>query len=119
MGRYYHGDIEGKFWFAVQSSMAAERFGGEIIEPNYVDFYFDGEHLDNINAEIDRIEKGLGGQIEVINNFFIANGSYNDTMLDEAKITHKDIEEYADLELGKKIRDCVVNQGECNFSAEL
>ena len=23
MGRYYHGDIEGKFWFAVQSSQDA------------------------------------------------------------------------------------------------
>ncbi len=27
MGRYYSGDIEGKFWFAVQSSYAADRFG--------------------------------------------------------------------------------------------
>jgi hypothetical protein len=24
MGRYYHGDIEGKFWFAVQSSNDAD-----------------------------------------------------------------------------------------------
>ena len=119
MGRYYHGDIEGKFWFAVQSSMAAERFGGEIIEPNYVDFYFDGEHLDNINAEIDRIEKGLGGQIEVIDNFFMANNGYSKQMLIDANISEKDIEDYADLELGKKIRDCVVSNGECNFSAEL
>ena len=27
MGRYYSGDIEGKFWFALQSSDAADRFG--------------------------------------------------------------------------------------------
>ena len=27
MGRYYSGDIEGKFWFAVQSSTSPERFG--------------------------------------------------------------------------------------------
>jgi hypothetical protein len=27
MGRYYTGDIEGKFAFAVQSSDAADRFG--------------------------------------------------------------------------------------------
>ena len=27
MGRYYNGDIEGKFWFAVQSSDCADRFG--------------------------------------------------------------------------------------------
>ena len=27
MGRYYWGDIEGKFWFAVQSSDDASNFG--------------------------------------------------------------------------------------------
>ena len=27
MGRYYNGDIEGKFMFAVQSSTSADRFG--------------------------------------------------------------------------------------------
>ena len=29
MGRYYHGDINGKFWFGVQSSVDACNFGGE------------------------------------------------------------------------------------------
>jgi hypothetical protein len=29
MGRYYHGDIEGKFWFGVQSSYDADFFGVE------------------------------------------------------------------------------------------
>ena len=29
MGRYYNGDIEGKFWFAVQSSNDADFFGCE------------------------------------------------------------------------------------------
>jgi hypothetical protein len=28
MGRYYTGDIEGKFWFAIQSSDDASFFGG-------------------------------------------------------------------------------------------
>lgn len=30
MGRYYSGDISGKFWFGVQSSTDAENFGGKI-----------------------------------------------------------------------------------------
>lgn len=30
MGRYYSGDIAGKFWFACQSSDDAENFGGKI-----------------------------------------------------------------------------------------
>ena len=29
MGRYYSGDIEGKFWFGVQSSTDGEFFGAE------------------------------------------------------------------------------------------
>ena len=29
MGRYYHGDIQGKFWFGVQSSSDASHFGVE------------------------------------------------------------------------------------------
>jgi len=29
MGRYYRGDIEGKFWFGVQDSRDAEHFGGK------------------------------------------------------------------------------------------
>ena len=30
MGRYYNGDIEGKFWVAVQPSNAADQFGVEL-----------------------------------------------------------------------------------------
>ena len=32
MGRYYNGDVNGKFMFAVQSSNAHERFGAEEME---------------------------------------------------------------------------------------
>ena len=28
MGRYYNGDVEGKWWFGVQSSDTPEKFGG-------------------------------------------------------------------------------------------
>ena len=27
MGRWYSGDVEGKFWFGIQDSNAADRFG--------------------------------------------------------------------------------------------
>ena len=49
MGRYYHGDIEGKFWFAIQDSNAADRFGSTGYEPQYIHYYFDEEHLDDVN----------------------------------------------------------------------
>ena len=45
MGRYYDGDIEGKFWFAVQSSNAPERFGAQEFEPSHINYYFDEEQL--------------------------------------------------------------------------
>ena len=40
MGRYYSGDIEGKFWFAIQSSDDADYFGVEGVS-NYLGYYFD------------------------------------------------------------------------------
>ena len=53
MGRYYNGDIEGKFWFAVQSSTDASFFGADPYEPNYVNYYFEkDEHLEMVkNAQ--------------------------------------------------------------------
>ena len=36
MGRYYRGDIEGKFWFAVQQSDDADYFGVEGERPNFL-----------------------------------------------------------------------------------
>ena len=35
MGRYYTGDIEGKFWFGVQSSYAPENIGGELMRVTF------------------------------------------------------------------------------------
>jgi len=119
MGRYYHGDIEGKFWFAVQSSMAAERFGGQVLEPSHVQFYFGSENLDEVNAEIKRIEDILGDKKVAIDEFFEKNNGYNDDMLEAAGITARELSEYADLGLGIKIRDCIVSDGQCNFDAEL
>ena len=40
MGRYYSGDIEGKFGFAIQNSNAADRFGVTGQTPNFLEYYF-------------------------------------------------------------------------------
>ena len=39
MGRYYSGDIEGKFWFGVQNSTDADFFGVQG-EPRFYHYYF-------------------------------------------------------------------------------
>ena len=57
MGRYYNGDIEGKFWFAVQSSTDADFFGVVGSEPSYLDYYFSEDNLKDIEKGISECRK--------------------------------------------------------------
>ena len=61
MGRYYNGDIEGKFWFGVQSSSAADRFGVTGHQPEILEYYFDEENLETIEEELSTILESLNG----------------------------------------------------------
>ena len=116
MGRYYNGDIEGKFWFGLQSSAAADRFGCEGTA-THLDYYFDEDELPQIESEIKKIEDSI--DVKKIEDFFKDRDRYNDKSLHEAGITEAELTEYADLRLGIKIRDYVKEHGECQFSAEL
>ena len=51
MGRYYTGDIEGKFWFGVQDSTDADYFGVQG-EPRFYHYYFDTDDLPKIKEGI-------------------------------------------------------------------
>ena len=83
MGRYYNGDIEGKFWFAVQSSNAADRFGSSGFN-NYIDYYFDEDHLDSIKKEIKVIKDNIGKkELKILEKFFDENHGYTEQMLIE------------------------------------
>ena len=84
MGRYYNGDIDGKFWFALQGSDAADRFGVTGEAPSVLSYYFDEENLEEVEAEIKNIEDTLGDKLQVIEKFFETNNGYNDKMLAEA-----------------------------------
>jgi hypothetical protein len=119
MGRYYSGDINGKFWFGLQSSTAADRFGVTYSEPSYVTYFYSDEDLVGVVEEINNITESLGDKLKVIEDFFKDRGGYNDEMLKEAGISTKELEDYADLGLGIQIRDCIIEQGECTFDAEL
>ena len=123
MGRYYSGDIEGKFWFGVQASNAADRFGS-VGSANYIEYYFSDDNLHEVDAEIKRIEDTLGDKVSIIDNFFISiresgRFGYSDHELKDLGINDDDLSEYADLRLGKQIRDCIKEQGYCSFTAEL
>ena len=119
MGRYYDGDINGKFWFGVQSSNAADRFGQSGQEPSYIEYYYDKDDLGEVEAEIKRIEDELGDKLEIIDKFFSERHSYRHEELSDLGIDKHDLSEYADLGLGRKIRDCIKEIGGCSFTAEL
>jgi hypothetical protein len=139
MGRYYSGDIEGKFWFAVQNSGDATHFGGvhdyidgegEVVDDDAIDeavemyFHFDQTHMEDIQKGIATCLEHLGEYQEVLDNFFEKHTSYNDESLAKelgisvAK-TRELLTNYARLILGLKIENCVGENGECNFEAEL
>lgn len=121
MGRYYSGDIEGKFWFGVQPSDDAEFFGGY----SSLEYQFEESDLDSIQEGIAECEKELGGYKDKLDKFFegVEKG-YDDEMIMKAlKIDKKQVLNllswYARLELGEKILKCVKEKGGCSFSAEL
>ena len=104
MGRYYNGDIDGKFWFAVQPSDAGERFGAVQIEPYYIEYEIDKEDSYNdIVKELENIKSR--SEIDKIEAMFKKENSYNDDTLKEYGVNKKDIREYADYQLGKQIKD--------------
>lgn len=118
MGRYYTGDIDGKFWFAVQSSDAADRFGVVGEQPNILTYYFGEENLGDVETEIANIEESLGEKLKILDDFFAQKNGYTDKELEDIGINRNDLSDYADLGLGRKIRDCIKENGSCAFDAE-
>ena len=101
MGRYYHGDIEGKFMFAVQPSDAGERFGAREQESNYIEYCVYRENVEEINKELQKIVEG--GHVARVKNMFDNVNGYNNTIMKEYGVSQKDLAEYADYELGRKM----------------
>lgn len=124
MGRYYSGDIEGKFWFAVQSSDAADRFGVIGEAPNYIEYFFSKEDLPGVQKELAKIENILGDKLAKLDEFFKKQTYYNNQELqnfldlsdEETKIA---VSHYADYGLGKQIEACIIENGSCSFEGEL
>ena len=68
MGRYYHGDIEGKFWFGVQSSDDADFFGVQG-EPRFYHYYFSVEDKKNVHDGLVQCDSALGEYRELLDKF--------------------------------------------------
>lgn len=124
MGRYYSGDIKGKFWFGVQPSDDASFFGGQEIEPSYIEYYFNKEDLEDINNGIKACRDILGNYEQEFNDYFKKNNGYTDEDMqktfDLTKLQFNElITFYARLKLGLKILDCVEKNEDCTFQAEI
>lgn len=119
MGRYYSGDIEGKFWFALQSSDAADRFGVTGEAPAELQYYFSEDDLEGVEEEIKNIEESLGEKKQILDDFFKEARGYTDGDIEELGVSRDELSDYADLLLGIKIRDQIRDFGDCSFTAEL
>ena len=129
MGRYYHGDIEGKFMFGVQSSSDADFFGVEG-QASYLNYYYSKEDLPKVEEGIKECEGVLGEYLKHIDHFFKENDSFNNERLARylGNVLNKNVTEnnvafnlewYARLELGREIGDCIKENDQCYFEAEL
>ena len=124
MGRYYNGDIEGKFMFSVQSSDDADFFGSEG-HSAYLHYHFDkDDHMTLIDEGIKECKITLGSWKKKLDTFFKKNNGWNDEMLkDQINLSPEKSKEilgwYARLELGEQIKKCVKENGSCSFEAEL
>ena len=124
MGRYYSGDIEGKFWFGVQASDDASFFGGNNCEPNHINYEFDENDLPDVKKGLKTCNKKLGKYKIELDQFFQRETGYTDEMIEEElKVNKNKAKElltwYARLELGEKITECIEESGQCSFEAEL
>ncbi len=126
MGRYYYGDIEGKFMFAVQPSDAGCRFGAEEDEPYAVDYSLDRDSYDHLCKELKSIEDS--GAVKRVKHMFeslekIENKrSYGDEDCEKYKVTPLDLSEYADWLLGTKMKkffDENPDRDTLSFNAEI
>ncbi len=125
MGRYYRGDINGKFWFGIQDSDDADFFGSTGEAPSTLEYYFDeDEHKESIISGIEFCVMQLGDFKEKIDDYFEEHNGYTAKELAEhLKVSEERLTEllmwYARLKLGNEILDCVNENGSCNFEAEL
>jgi len=128
MGRYYSGDIEGKFAFGVQSSAAADRFGKPGCAPGYLEYYYEDDNMPELKLELKVIEESLGAHKRALQIYFDLYKTEYDAPMDFPeylkraelpKLTGEQYKEYVDYALGRQILDCVEREGSCSFTAEL
>ena len=110
MGRYYRGDIEGKFLFGIQESNDADFFGTKGY-PEDIIYHFGENQLDEIKAGIKTCYQELGIAKEGLDSYFNNNDMINDEKVAKYFLMNttrsrcgKSIKWYARLRLGEQIK---------------
>ena len=126
MGRYYHGDIDGKFGFACQSSDDADFFGVTGYQPNILKYEFEKDDLDKVNEGIKKckeeslIVKHLDKYNEITKDENYINHGTTSSQLGIDDNTFNDfLKLNARLHLGLQIKESIEKNGQCHFEAEL
>ena len=120
MGRYYNGDVNGKFMFAIQGSDAHERFGAVEEQSNYINYVVYRDSYAEICAELDSIKHN--SSIKKVEKMFNEEGGYNDEIKKKFDVSEKDLSEYADYEIGMQLKEFFDENpdvDECRFDAEI
>ncbi len=111
MGRYYYGDIEGKFMFAVQPSDAGERFGAYETphEPSSIDYSVCRKSsYDDLCEELKKIEdSGAVKRCLHMYDELEKEGQlgYNEKDCERFGVSKTDLSEYADWRMGTHMKD--------------
>ena len=128
MGRNYWGDIEGKFWFGIQSSDDPFYFKepcsieeDEDGEETSLVYSFDETDVEVLEEVIDEIVNELGDSKEKLDRFLdLRDSSGDDLISKETGILASDIKPiltlYARMKLGNQILDCIRKNGRCILS---
>jgi hypothetical protein len=131
MGRRYSGNINGNFWFGVQSSRDGEFFGAMESEPKEINYYISAGDKDEVLEKIKECEKELGEWLQLLNNYFKKYDTYSQNKIIDYSIENnyklkifdfdKKISCYARLKLGLKIKKFFEKNPECDcyFEAEI
>ena len=82
-----------------------------------MEYYFDKEELPCVEEEIKKIEDSIDEK--KIESYLNKEAEYRTDTLEQNGFTQVQLSDYADLLLGRQIRECIKEHGECNFTAEL
>ena len=128
MGRYINGDIDHKFWFGVQSSAAASQFGGEVETSDipYEYYSMDCFNVQVLDKLISKVNKIFNTKITRATDpewFWEKSEKEGETRTRvgywwEDPTLKEHLEDMADVQLGLKIYQKILENGECYFVAE-